>query len=218
MPQENEAGRLAKLYAAMSDGELEKVAEESAELTAEARKALRAEIARRKMNIAVAEPPAEKSVEPEWQEWSMVRRFRDLPEAILARGSLESSGVECMLEDDNMVRLDWFISNAIGGVRLVVKPEDLEIANEILDQPIPEDFDYSDSENFEQPKCPKCGSLDITFETLNKPVAYGSAWLGFPIPMKSEKWICNTCNARWVEEKDPEDDPQKTPPTSDKSS
>jgi hypothetical protein len=143
----------------------------------------------------------------------MVRRFRDLPEAILAKGSLESSGVECMLEDENMVRLDWFISNAIGGVRLVVKPEDLEIANEILDQPIPEDFDYSDSENFEQPRCPKCGSLDITFETLNKPVAYGSAWLGIPIPLKSEKWICNACGARWVEEPDkPAEEPASLEP------
>lgn len=42
----SEAERLARLYAAMSDGELEKVAAEGDELTPEARVALRSEIAK----------------------------------------------------------------------------------------------------------------------------------------------------------------------------
>jgi len=41
-----------------------------------------------------------------------VRQFRDLPEALLARDSLVSAGIEAELADDNMVRMDWFISNA----------------------------------------------------------------------------------------------------------
>lgn len=98
----------------------------------------------------------------------------------------------------HMVRLDWFISNLIGNAKLIVKPEDVDDAEAILDQPIPEEFEYGESEEFEQPRCPKCQSVDITFESLNKPVAYGSAWLGFPLPLKSEKWICNHCGARWV--------------------
>ena len=84
----------------------------------------------------------------------------------------------------------------------MVKPEDFEEARQVLDQPIPEGFDYGE-EHFEQPKCPKCGSLDITFETLNKTVAYGSAMLlNLPVPLKSEKWICNACGARWVEDQE----------------
>ena len=27
-------------------------------------------------------------------------------------------------------------------------------------------------------------SLDVSFQSLNKPVAYGSAWLGLPIPCR----------------------------------
>ena len=100
-----------------------------------------------------------------------------------------------------MVNMNWFYSNALGGVKLMVRPTDFEAAKEILEQPIPETIDYG-GEQFEQPKCPKCGSLDITYETLNKPVAYGSAWLGIPIPLRSEKWICNACGALWVEEED----------------
>lgn len=38
-----------------------------------------------------------------------IRRFRDLPEALLAKGSLESAGIECALTDENMVRMDWLI-------------------------------------------------------------------------------------------------------------
>ena len=210
----NEADRLAKLYAAISDGELDKVAAESDQLTSEAQQALRGELANRNLEVEpkdlqddevegdqaqVAEPePAQ--LDP--NRWVMLRRFRDLPEAMLAKGSLDSAGIECHLADENMVRLDWFISNGIGNAKLIVKPEDVDDAEAVLSQPIPEGFEYGEGEGFEQPRCPKCQSLDVTFETLNKPVAYGSAWLGFPLPVKSEKWICNNCGARWVEEPD----------------
>ena len=49
--------------------------------------------------------------------------------------------IECSLLDDNMVRLlDWFISNLLGGVKLQASPEDAEVAKQILEQPIPENF------------------------------------------------------------------------------
>lgn len=204
MAETNEADRLAKLYAAMSDGELDKVAAEGDELTVEAREALRAEIGKRGLPIEIPELLPEVDIRPELQKWIVLRRFRDLPEAILAKGSLESSGIECVLTDDNMVRLDWFISNGIGNVKLNVKPEDVEAAEALLSQPIPEGFDYEEGSTFEQPRCPKCGSLDITFETLNKPIAYATAgFLHFPLPVKSEKWICNACGVRWVEDDEP---------------
>ena len=208
MEPNDETTNLAAQYASMSDGELEKIAAESNELTDQAREALRREVQRRGLTVEVPDLQPQDFVEPELQKWAMVKRFRDLPEAMLAKGSLESSGIECHLTDDNMVRLDWFISNLLGGAKLMVKPEDLEEARQVLEQPIPADFNYGE-ENFEQPKCPKCGSLDITFETLNKPVAYGSAMLlNFPLPLKSEKWICNACGARWVEEENATEETQ----------
>jgi Putative prokaryotic signal transducing protein len=212
----NESERLAKQYAAMSDGELEKVAADLDQLTPEAQQALRTELSKRNLEAPPAEAQSDpivegtdgRSEEPEPTQldpnrWVMLRRFRDLPEAMLAKGSLDSAGIECHLADENMVRLDWFISNLIGNAKLIVKPEDVQDAEAVLSQPIPEEFEYGEGEEFEQPKCPQCQSVDITFETLNKPIAYGSAWLGFPLPLKSEKWICNNCGARWVEEPDP---------------
>jgi len=101
--------------------------------------------------------------------------------------------------------MDWFISNLIGGVKLMVKPEDVDAANDILSQPIPETIDYGSQEQFEQPKCPKCGSLNITFEDLNKPLSYGSAWVGLPLPIASPTWKCDDCGSHWIEEDDESD-------------
>ena len=50
-----------------------------------------------------------------------LRQFRDLPEALLAKGSLESAGIQVYLVDDNMIRMDWFISNLLGGIKLNVR-------------------------------------------------------------------------------------------------
>jgi hypothetical protein len=34
-----------------------------------------------------------------------IRQIRDLPEALLAKGSLESAGIEVVLTDENIVRI-----------------------------------------------------------------------------------------------------------------
>jgi hypothetical protein len=138
--------------------------------------------------------------EPEFQKFVTVRKFRDLPEALLAKGSLESAGIECRLFDDNMVRLDWFWSNLLGGIKLQVTQEEVGSANAILDQPIPEDLEVPGVGDYHQPRCPKCQSLDITYQELDKPVAYLSAYLNVPIPLERRAWRCLTCHVEWEED------------------
>jgi len=210
MAGQTDDAKIPELYSSMLEGELEKVAAESYELTDSARAALRAEIQKRGLEIKVHDDNPEGFDEVELQNLVMLRRFRDLPEAMLAKGMLESAGIESWLRDDNMIRMNWFISNLIGGARLMVKAEELEAAIEVLNQPIPEGIDYGEAEQFEQPRCPQCGSIDITFEELNKPLSYGSAWLGFPLPIASPKWKCESCCAKWVEEEyeNQEEEPQ----------
>lgn len=145
-------------------------------------------------------------VEPTFEELVTIRQFRDLPEALLAKGSLESAGIVCSLWDDNLVRLDWFWSNLIGGIRLKVAPEDAEASDEILNLPIPEDLDVPGVGNYHQPRCPKCQSLDIAYRELNKPVAYFSAYLLVPIPLERLAWRCHTCDVEWIDEDDPPED------------
>jgi len=62
----------------------------------------------------------------------VLRQYRDIPEAMVDKTALDSAGIECFLYDENMVRLDWFISNAIGGVKLVVGENAVEEAEKIL--------------------------------------------------------------------------------------
>ena len=62
----------------------------------------------------------------------LLRTRMSLPEAMAAMSALEASGLDCKLADDNMVRIDWFISNLLGGVKLFVRERDVEAAEEIL--------------------------------------------------------------------------------------
>jgi Putative prokaryotic signal transducing protein len=198
---EQERRRLAEFYAYQMDGELEKVASQADDLTDMAREALHAEMARRGLATALAAHAGIVSPQDEGDEHGMVtiRQFRDLPEALFAKGSLESAGIECALIDDNMVRLDWFISNLLGGVKLQVKAEDAAVAEEILSQPIPENFDVTGVGQYEQPRCPKCQSLDVNFQEV-APAAYLSAAISVPFPFHRRAWRCHSCDAEWEDD------------------
>jgi len=195
---EEERVRIAGVYSAMSDEELGQIAESGDELSAAAQEAFRAEVARRGLKMEIAPPRGEDVFE--FNETVTLRQFRDLPEALLAKGSLESAGIEAYLVDDNMIRMDWFISNLLGGIKLKVRPEDAEAAGEILNQPIPEMLNVEGVGNFEQPKCSRCQSLDVTYAELNKEFSYLTAYAGVPIPVYKKGWTCHACGNEWEEQ------------------
>ncbi|MGA7566527.1 MAG: DUF2007 domain-containing protein [Terriglobales bacterium] len=192
---EEERVRLAGVYSAMSDEELNQIAESGDELSDAAQEALLAEGAKRGLKLEIVPPPGEKVFE--YNETVTLRQFRDLPEALLAKGSLESAGIQVYLVDDNMIRMDWFISNLLGGIKLKVRAEDADAANEILNQPIPEMLDVEGVGDFEQPNCPRCQSLDVSYNELNKGVSYWSAYAGVPIPVHKKGWNCHACGNEW---------------------
>ena len=231
---EQERQRLAEFYAGQYDGELKKVASQAYDLTEIAKEVLRAEIAKRGLKVNFVEqapvpvpkptkppeagdPPkdeslvfshAERDASPgnlgEPDELVKIRVYRDLPQALLAKGSLESAGIECILVDDNLVRLDWFYSYAIGGIKLLVNATDAAEAIQVLNQPIPEQMDVDGVGQYEQPTCPKCGSLDVNFRELD-PATYlslgGSLWGVFiPIPIHRRAWSCRSCDSEWEDD------------------
>jgi hypothetical protein len=193
-----ERARLASVYSAMSEEELKNIAESGDELSVAAQDALLAEASKRGFMLAIAPPRGEDPAE--FDKFVILRQFRDLPEALLAKGSLESAGIEALLADDNLIRLDWFYSNLLGGIKLKVRSEDAEAANEILNQPIPETVDVEGVGEYKQPKCPRCQSLDVSFQELNEFLSYGSAYLGVPIPVYRKAWTCHACGNEWEEE------------------
>jgi hypothetical protein len=142
---EQEYRRLAEVYSAQSDGELEQVAEQMSKLTDVARETLRAELSKRGLYIGELEK-VEDSNPAEFRDLVPIRTFWNLLEAELAKGFLESAGIEAFLFDDNMVRLDWFNANALGGVKLRVDADKVAEANRILEEnvsaePPPEEED-----------------------------------------------------------------------------
>jgi hypothetical protein len=178
----------------MADGELQLLARDFHSLSPDARRVLESEFQRRGVTPEVdlhGPDPGQDVIE--WDELVIIKQFRDLPEALLARASLDSSGIPSFLVDDSMVRMDWFISNLVGGIKLCVHQQDEEAAIAAVDQSIPANLEVDGVGTYEQPFCPRCESLDITFEALNRPIAFGSAWLGVPVPLKRERWKCNSC-------------------------
>ena len=127
------------------------------------------------------------------QRFLVLRRFRDLSPALLFRGLLDSAGVECSLADENTIRMDWFWSNLLGGVKLCVRKADADSAASLLSQGVPEKFDVEGVGEYQQPRCPKCRSLEISFQGLNKPVDYTRAFLGGHLPHSRSLWECDSC-------------------------
>ena len=119
----------------------------------------------------------------------------------MARAVIESTGIFCFLKDENLVRLDWQVSNFIGGIRLQVAVPDIEAAEAILSQPIPNEFSIPDQPGFSQPRCPRCTSTDITWERQGRKAALASLYLfSLPLPRGSESWHCDSCDLRWTDD------------------
>ncbi|HEX4002430.1 MAG TPA: hypothetical protein VHX36_07255 [Candidatus Acidoferrales bacterium] len=194
----------------MSDGALEQLAEEAGSLTEIAREVLKRELARRKLSPGLREPdPAN---EPPVAELVTLRRYLYVQDAALAKTVLDSAEIESRLGDENTIRMDWLWSNALGGVKLWVREKDAADAANLLDQQRPEAFEVEGVGEYKQPHCPNCGSMDVTFEGLNKRAAYatliGTWLLGFvpAIPFKHADWKCHACGQRWKETDQPDNE------------
>jgi hypothetical protein len=186
----------AERYAALDEAGLLSVAHDYDSLTEPAQASLRAEFARRGMQAPLVDETADD--QPQSRKLVTLRRYRDLSEAIVARGMLESAGITVYLQDENLVRLDWQVSNFIGGIRLQVEESDATAGMELLDQPVPESIPFAGWGEFEQPTCPRCGSVEITFEGASRGAAVAGLWMvGLPLPQGTETWRCESCGARW---------------------
>jgi hypothetical protein len=202
IPHPSSESTFADLYSSMSELELRELAADWHDLTNEAQVALESEFVSR--GLEFVEPPPPPSDVAEYRDLVTIRRYRDLSEAIVARAVIESAGIFCFLKDENLVRLDWQMSNLLGGIRLQVGAADVEAAEAVLAQPIPNSIDIPDQPDFEQPRCPRCNSTDIAWERQGRKAALVSLYLfSLPLPRGSESWRCSKCGLQWAEEDDP---------------
>ncbi len=134
-----------------------------------------------------------------------VKTFREIHEAMLAKGMLDSTGIECFLVDDNTGRMLGFISNVIGGIRVQVNKVDAEAARALLEQPIPEGIDLAGGGEDQPWRCPKCYSTEITVRELDEPTSTG-AWLSVPLPVHERVCKCESCGFQWDDDDNALDD------------
>jgi hypothetical protein len=67
----------------------------------------------------------------EEEKFKLLRRFQYSSEAVIYQGKLESEGIEVFLRDQNLIDSTMY-SNLFGGIKMYVKKEDFQRANEIL--------------------------------------------------------------------------------------
>ena len=109
--------------------------------------------------------------------------FSTLDEAQLARMKLEGSGIEAFIPDETMAQMNWLYTNAIGGIRLQVREDDLESARDVLELAPAEQG---------MVLCPQCGSRNVRFQRLS-PFSAISIFLGFLLPSRSVSLQCQDC-------------------------
>ena len=133
------------------------------------------------------------------ERFVLLRRFRDLPDAFLFQSILDSADIECFLGDENTIRMNWFWSNLLGGIKLFVRAADVDAALALFVQPVLDGFDVEGVGEYHQPRCANCNSIEVSFNGLNKAVDYTRALLGGPRPLHRSLWQCESCGQRWPE-------------------
>jgi hypothetical protein len=152
-------------------------------------------------------------------ELVVVRAFSQIHETNLAWSALDAAGVAARVTDDNTVAADWLLSNAIGGVKLLVRAEDFTKASEILestasvsDDAGPDDvglgdvgpdvgsvdvaaFQMPDAEDPEDVACKSCGGRHFVYVTSGRRLS-ALTWLtiGFPIFPVWRRERCAACS------------------------
>jgi Zn finger protein HypA/HybF involved in hydrogenase expression len=105
-------------------------------------------------------------------EIALLNAYTNYVDAHIAKGVLEEQGIACWLQDENTVTIDPILTNAVGGIKLLVKKEELGNAGYILHQ--------LRKEQKASVKCPKCGSHNIELvSTPRKASNWVGAILGF---------------------------------------
>jgi hypothetical protein len=196
------------LYAHLSEPDLLDLARAYDTLTDPAQAALRAEFNCRHLDPPLADEAPD--AVPTERTLTTIRHYRDLSEAIVARSFLESAGIVVYLRDENLVRLDWQVSNFIGGIRLQVEAGDASAALDLLTQPVPDTIAFGGPADFAQPHCPVCNSVEITFQGSSRGAALTSLYLlALPLPPGPQTWQCSNCGARWEDTSTPNSDPSQ---------
>ena len=124
-------------------------------------------------------------------------RCLDPLEAHIIRGRLEAEGIRAFVCHEHHIWANWFLSTALGGVKVQVSPSEKDGADDILreiqtgeyQEILLEHYAFSEAE-----KCPKCESTNIYGVVWSQSLALVIIWLTYiPLPYVLGKVQCNDC-------------------------
>ncbi|EBR8157896.1 hypothetical protein DOA20_22335 [Salmonella enterica subsp. enterica serovar Newport] len=72
-------------------------------------------------------------IHPTRGEFVLLAQYLSPPEASIVAGRLETDGIAVMLLDEHVIWNNYLQAQAMGGVKLLVRQQDLETARRILD-------------------------------------------------------------------------------------
>jgi len=85
----------------------------------------------------------------------LLKQFDDPIQARLFIAKLENEGIQCIIENENLIAMDPLLSNAIGGINIKIHKADYSNAKEIIH--LLENSTMTNDED-EIIKCPNCNS------------------------------------------------------------
>ena len=100
-------------------------------------------------------------------QFTVIQTFDNYVSAHIAMGRLQEDGINCWLKDENTVTIDPMLTNAVGGIKLMVADMQAQRAAGILRM--------LDSKNKALNPCTKCGSQNV--ELVSSP-RKASNWIG----------------------------------------
>lgn len=138
--------------------------------------------------------------------WVTIATYMNGLEAHVARSKLESEGIAVSLADEAVVRMNWLWSNAVGGVKVRVKPSEQDRARRILSEST-DDSALEEEALRDQPAkvlpfpeaslCPHCGSARFRRSRLFDRIGafFGVLFMSAPLP-RGRRRRCVDCG-KW---------------------
>jgi hypothetical protein len=141
-------------------------------------------------------------------DWKEIMTFTLPQEAYMAKGYLESEGIESLVFDDLTVQVNLLYSNAIGGVKVLVRETDYEGGIEILKkggylnsnngEPVSKFNVLMIDKDTDAKKCPFCQSDNIGKKKgLNIWSAIIYLILSLFVPIYKSTYCCYDCEKEW---------------------
>ncbi|HEY2391444.1 MAG TPA: hypothetical protein VGK22_09735 [Candidatus Angelobacter sp.] len=200
MDQEEQFRERRKHYSRMTEGELNRVAADIADLTPIAEEALKAEFAARGLKMEPPDPPplphelvVPASIDPE-DDLVPVRTLHSESEAQEAKAILDGNFIASCLGPENIVDLENFHGSYEGGVEIKVFSSDSGQAREALASYAPQKEEEDPDEDAEYAvRCPKCHSQEVVFE--GQDITAGATAAEAKL-----NWTCDDCGYKWQDE------------------